>query len=268
MSMRDRRSRSADRGASRRHLGAAGWRPRAGDRRVLSLGIDFRPGLGVWRSARDRSCHPGAGPPVGGDRSSRDGSVSGVHLQGRGAGDGVRQCRLRTGRWAGSAVPRRRLRHVVIHTTLCHIPQPERVLAEAFGRCAREAPWPSATGTTPRSPSPLASPTHWRLHRGCQGCIHQRCMAARRLPGLLRSVGFELGDSRSHGYLQTSQPDYMLTLVDRGADTLASRDRMGPSSPRAEGRGSASGPSRRVLRLHRLRELYLPKARGSDRRTF
>jgi hypothetical protein len=43
----------------------------------------------------------------------------------------------------------------------------------------------------------------------------------RRLPILLRSAGFELVASRSHSYLQTSQPDYMLSLVDRGADALA-----------------------------------------------
>jgi hypothetical protein len=50
----------------------------------------------------------------------------------------------------------------------------------------------------------------------------------RRLPALLRSVGFELLGSRSHGYLQIDQPAYMLTLVDRGADALASSGRIGP----------------------------------------
>jgi hypothetical protein len=43
----------------------------------------------------------------------------------------------------------------------------------------------------------------------------------RRLPKLLRTAGFEVLDSCSHGYLQVSQPEYMLTLVDRGADALA-----------------------------------------------
>jgi hypothetical protein len=50
----------------------------------------------------------------------------------------------------------------------------------------------------------------------------------RRLPALLRSAGFQLRGSRSHGYLQTDQPEYMLTLVDRGADALASSGRIGP----------------------------------------
>jgi hypothetical protein len=44
----------------------------------------------------------------------------------------------------------------------------------------------------------------------------------RRLPKLLRSTDLDLLSTGTHGYLQTSSPDYLLTLVDRGADTLAS----------------------------------------------
>jgi hypothetical protein len=64
----------------------------------------------------------------------------------------------------------------------------------------------------------------------------------RRLPTLLRSAGFEFLGARSHGYLQTSRPEYMLTLVDRGADTLASLGRITPemgASLKAEARRRA-----------------------------
>jgi hypothetical protein len=44
-----------------------------------------------------------------------------------------------------------------------------------------------------------------------------------RLAAILELLG-----SRSHSYLQTDQPAYMLTLVDRGADALASSGRIGP----------------------------------------
>jgi hypothetical protein len=47
---------------------------------------------------------------------------------------------------------------------------------------------------------------------------------------MLRAARFELRSSQSHGYLQTSRPDYMLTLIDRGADTLASWGRIGPEA--------------------------------------
>jgi len=64
----------------------------------------------------------------------------------------------------------------------------------------------------------------------------------RRLPALLRSAGFDIFSSTSHGYMQTSDPEYMLTLVDRGADTLASWGRIGPDicqSLKAEARRRA-----------------------------
>ena len=64
----------------------------------------------------------------------------------------------------------------------------------------------------------------------------------RRLPMLLRSSGFQVISFRSHGYLQTSRPEYMLTLVDRGADTLVSWGRIAPetcASLKAEARRRA-----------------------------
>ncbi len=35
---------------------------------------------------------------------------------------------------------------------------------------------------------------------------------------------------RSHGYVETSEPAYMLTLIDRGADILVSSGRIGAES--------------------------------------
>jgi hypothetical protein len=111
------------------------------------------------------------------------------------------------------------------------------------GCCARVGPWRSATGTTP--------PPRWRSLRGdpLQDCIEavkagflNDPWLVRRLPALMRSVGFQLLGSHSHGYLQTDQPAYMLTLVDRGADALASSGRIGPelcASLKAEARRRA-----------------------------
>jgi SAM-dependent methyltransferase len=133
--------------------------------------------------------------------------------------------------------------NVVVHTTLCHVPQPERVLAEAFrilrpGGILAVCDGDYATITVALGQSdPL------------QDCIEAVKAAfindlwlVRRLPALLRSVGFEVVGSRSHGYMQTSDPEYMLTLVDRGADTLASWGRIGPDvcqSLKAEARRRA-----------------------------
>ena len=43
----------------------------------------------------------------------------------------------------------------------------------------------------------------------------------RRLRKVLGGLGFTVSNLRSHGYTQTTDPQYMLTIVDRGADLLA-----------------------------------------------
>ena len=42
----------------------------------------------------------------------------------------------------------------------------------------------------------------------------------RRLKRMLEALGFAITSLRSHGYVQTEEPAYMLTLVDRGAEIL------------------------------------------------
>jgi ubiquinone/menaquinone biosynthesis C-methylase UbiE len=117
----------------------------------------------------------------------------------------------------------------ILHTTLCHIPQPERVLAEAFRVLRSDGTLAVFDGdyTTITVAVGNCDPL--------QDCIEavkavfiNDVWLVRRLPTLLRSAGFELVSSRGHSYLQTSDPEYMLTLVDRGADTLASWGRIGP----------------------------------------
>ena len=44
---------------------------------------------------------------------------------------------------------------------------------------------------------------------------------ARRIGKSLRAVGFTVTSARSHGYTQTTEAQYMLTIIDRGADVLA-----------------------------------------------
>ena len=55
----------------------------------------------------------------------------------------------------------------------------------------------------------------------------------RRLPALARAAGWDVVRLRSHGYVETDSPGYMLTLVDRGADVLAADGRLGPGAAEA-----------------------------------
>jgi ubiquinone/menaquinone biosynthesis C-methylase UbiE len=132
---------------------------------------------------------------------------------------------------------------VVVHTTLCHVPQPDRLLTEASRVLRPDGTLAVCDGDYATITVALSDDDP------LQDCIEAVKAAfitdvwlVRRLPALLRSVGFEVLGSRSYGYLQTSDPDYMLTLVDRGADTLVSSGRVGPdlcASLKAEARRRA-----------------------------
>jgi hypothetical protein len=55
----------------------------------------------------------------------------------------------------------------------------------------------------------------------------------RRLGHILRSMGFAITSLRSHGYTQITEPQYMLTIVDRGADQLAGAGSIGADQAEA-----------------------------------
>ena len=84
--------------------------------------------------------------------------------------------------------------------------------------------------------------------------VHDRYLV-RRLGTLVRAAGWEVVRLRSHGYVENEDPGYILTLIDRGADTLVAAGAPGRArGRRAEGRGAPPRGGGRVLRPHRLRE--------------
>lgn len=116
---------------------------------------------------------------------------------------------------------------VVFHTCLCHVPEPEKAIEEAF-RVLRPrghlAVFDGDYATTT-----FAIGEHDPLERCADAAIaalvHDRWLV-RRLPGVVKSAGFSVTRFDSHGYMQSSEPDYLLTLVDRGADALAGWSRI------------------------------------------
>src|SRR5262249_15235730 len=112
---------------------------------------------------------------------------------------------------------------VVLHTVICHVLEPEQVIAEAF-RVMRSGGWLAvfdadyatvATGNC----DPL------------QACIDvlpvQNLGLVRRLPSMLEDCGFKALPMRCHGYVEAPEGGLMLGWIDRGADALVTIGRIG-----------------------------------------
>jgi ubiquinone/menaquinone biosynthesis C-methylase UbiE len=117
---------------------------------------------------------------------------------------------------------------VILHRVLSHVPQPKEVLAQAYrvlrsggGLAAFDGDYatitlaigdfdPLQTCVDAMAPSYITDP--WIV---------------RRLTGLARAAGFVNQRLRSFGYVQIEQPEYMLSIADRGADALAATGRIG-----------------------------------------
>ncbi|HET8754626.1 MAG TPA: methyltransferase domain-containing protein [Solirubrobacteraceae bacterium] len=117
---------------------------------------------------------------------------------------------------------------VVFDSTLSHVPEPERALAEAFrvlrpgGRLAAfDGDYATATVALDEH-DPLQTCIDAMM---AKSVTDRRVM--RRLPALLRDCGFEVSLARSHGFVETGDGGYMLTVVDRGADMLRAAAKIG-----------------------------------------
>ena len=119
---------------------------------------------------------------------------------------------------------------VVFHTCLCHIPDPAKALRQAFRvlRAGGQLVVFDGDYATTTFATSDHDPLQACADAAVEALVHDRWFV-RRLPSLARAAGFQIERFDSHGYAQTTKPDYMLTLLDRGADALASSKRIGPT---------------------------------------
>jgi ubiquinone/menaquinone biosynthesis C-methylase UbiE len=123
---------------------------------------------------------------------------------------------------------------VVCDSTLTHVPGPESALAEAF-RGLRPQGWLAAfDGDYATTTVALCD------HDPLQACVEamvdnsvQDRWLGRRLAGLVRGCGFEIVRFNSHGFAETTEAEYMLTIIDRGTDILRASGHIGDDTAAA-----------------------------------
>ena len=119
----------------------------------------------------------------------------------------------------------------VFHTTLCHVPQPERGLAEAFrilkpGGQLVVFDGDYVTGTASIGPNdPL------------QSCVDaffanyvENLWLCRNLTARISGAGFDIVRADAHPYLAGSEAKYFLSVIDRGADVLVNSGTLAATS--------------------------------------
>jgi SAM-dependent methyltransferase len=123
---------------------------------------------------------------------------------------------------------------VVFDSVLSHIPGPDRALAEAH-RVLRPGGWLAAFDGDYATPT-VALGDDDPLQR-CVAIMYANSVTdrylVRRLPTLARDCGFAEARLRSHGFVETTEGGYMLTVIDRGADFLCAGGLVGDEAAAA-----------------------------------
>jgi ubiquinone/menaquinone biosynthesis C-methylase UbiE len=118
---------------------------------------------------------------------------------------------------------------VVFDSTLVHVPGVDAAIAES-ARVLRPDRWLAAFEGD-YATTTVALGDHDPLQRCADtmmvNSVNDRWLV-RRLPAELSEHGFRMEILRSHGFVDTSGDGYMVTVIDRGADLLATSGQIGP----------------------------------------
>jgi SAM-dependent methyltransferase len=118
---------------------------------------------------------------------------------------------------------------VLMHTLLCHVPQPEDAITEAarilkpggvLAIC--DGDYDTATAAIADF-DPLDTLVKFLIRENVTN-LH----IMRGIGPLLQAAGFSLGRTQAHGYVAEGDATYFLTVIDRAADTMGERGLLNP----------------------------------------
>jgi SAM-dependent methyltransferase len=117
---------------------------------------------------------------------------------------------------------------VVVHRVLSHVDQPRTLFAQAFGALRAGGRLAAFDGdyATITLATGDADPLQTCVSAFAPSYITDPWIV-RRLVSLALAAGFEHARLRSFGFVQIEQPDYMLSIADRGADAMVAAGRIG-----------------------------------------
>jgi ubiquinone/menaquinone biosynthesis C-methylase UbiE len=180
-------------------------------------------GCGTGAIARVLAAWPGVGEVLGVDPSLI------LLTRARELSEGIPKLSFQEGDGRRLALPDAAFDAVVVHRVLSHVPEPGAVLAEAFrllhvgGQLAVFDGDYATITLAAGDDDPLQT---------CVDAFRPAYITdpwlVRRLPEMVREAGFAAERLRSHGFVQVHDADYMLSIADRGADTLAGSGTIGP----------------------------------------
>ena len=116
---------------------------------------------------------------------------------------------------------------VVLHTVLTHVAAPERVVAEAFRVLAPGGTMAIYDGDFTTMSAALfdGDPVQSGMEAFLDGNVNDRYLA-RRLRPLIVEAGFVPGETRSHGHLDTADPELTLGWLDKGVGFMVEAGRI------------------------------------------